>query len=278
MLTDQFSGSAKTVGIGNISGMYSGSFSVFDNPAALVSTHYSVSTLQTELPDPYSGFMAFSVSMPLYDGHLALGVMSMSSKNLDKTAKGDFDQIYSESQFSVSDRLYVLGWQCPFSLESSFGLSLKYSDQNLFDTRGNGFNMDFGYLWQKGNSKVVLGAKNVLPSKVVYSADNSQLSFPFEASVGGRYQFLDIGLMGQAMYCESGNLFLTSLGLDYALEDTGLSVQLGWKEVPFGIKAYDVSSVGLGLFLKPIDIAVAYEFSDFAQQSSRYTVSLSAKF
>lgn len=278
LLTDQIGSSPRTIALGNIEGMASGSSCVFDNPATLMNSNYALSSMTTELSDTDSTFFTWGASLPFWNGHLGLGMMSVESRNLDKTALGQFDQFYSESKFGTRDSIYLVAYQYMVDKELSVGITAKVVDQDLYTTKGTGYNIDLGALYETPQYRLSGSVKNILRSlNVTYSKDQSELKFPFEACVGGRYALGNIGVLSQVKYIEDGALFLKSVGIDYTPIQEGLTFYLGWKEIAALTTVHNTYGLGIGLDLGTISIAASYELSDFFEQDSRRYLSFEIK-
>ncbi|MGE4170220.1 MAG: hypothetical protein AB7F28_05820 [Candidatus Margulisiibacteriota bacterium] len=278
LLTDHIGSSPKMIALGNIEGMDFDSSSIFDNPAALMKTRLSAASMQTQLSDSETAFLCVSTSVPFLNGHLGFGVMSIQSSNLDKTAIGDFNQFYSASTFSTTDALYLAAYQQLLAPNLSGAVTVKYADQDLYETRGKGVNADIGFVWDPAPLRLSLGFKNILPnSPMVYSQDQTAIPFPFQATLGARYQWSDLAVLGQVKYHEEGHLILKAAAVEYAPSFTTMAVYGGWKEIPVSAHTCHAYSVGARLALSSIAISVSYELSDFIGADSRRYISFDVK-
>lgn len=270
LLTDHIGSSPQMIAIGNIEGMFSGPSSIFDNTAAITKSSPSFYSMQTQLADPDTKFLCLAYSMPFLEGHLGLGIMNTHTSGIDKTGEDNFSEYYSASTFGVKDELYTLGYQKMIDTKTSLGVTLKYIDQDLYETRGTGINADVGLIINEAPYRISVSAKNIFRnSKITYTEDNAKRSLPFQVVLGGKYQFLDFGVMGQFKYIEDTKLIAKSCGLEYTPGTQLFSVFAGWKEIPVNNHTEAVSSIGAQLDLKQVAVSIGYDFSDFIDHNSR---------
>ncbi len=271
LLTQHMGPSSKMIAVGNIEGMFSSSTAVFENPAALMNSGTSMSFLQTQLSDQDSSVLCVTGAFPYFYGQVGLGVLSLETKNIDKTAVNDSDQFYSLYKFGTKNAIYSLGYQTFLDQNLSWGVNLKYVDQDLFETSGKGFNMDTGFVYDDTQSRLSLNFKNILKnSKVHFSESNSYYEFPFEMSLGGRTRMDDFYLMSQLKYVDSDNLLLKAFGVEYRPDPKEMALFLGWKEVPVNGVSKQTASVGTEIEFHPVTLTLSYEISEFIEQNSRY--------
>jgi hypothetical protein len=273
LLSDQFGTSAQMIGIGNIEGMKDGVVNLFGNVASIGSDKTSGFITTGQLVDSDSKLLIFGMSVNALGGTVGAGIIQLDTGDIDYTQSGSFDQFYSESQFSLKNSLYVLGYQRAVTQKLSAAVSMKYMDQDLYTTRGTGINTDIGVIYKEDALRLSLSAKNIIKDfKVNYSNDQGELDFPFQMVAGARYDFSKVGLMSQVRYVEDAQVLLPAVAVEYQLLPNVFSGSIGWKQIVDNNNVHDTKSVGVELELNDLSLAVSYEFSDFFEKNALWSL------
>jgi hypothetical protein len=274
LITDHIGSSPKMIAVGNIEGIYSGPMSVLDNPAGIVSDTLKIGFMTTQLSDDQSTFYQAGVTVPWLSGNIGFGVINLSSQNLDKTAETQGGRYFSESTFGTYERLFTVAYAQPLQKGMSIGAAVKFFDQNLYESRGSGYNMDIGAVWEESDKKFTVGVKNIFPNlKVKYSNNQNELNFPLQLVAGTRWDISGIGVLGQLKYIPESKVLLKSVGLDY-IDSIGLSLHAGWKEVLANQTVHNTYGCGLGVSWNQLAIQAGYELSEFMEQNARQYIQI----
>ncbi len=263
--------SSRTLALGGVEGLHAEAYSVFENPASLPRDHnHHYSSFFMALADSESTFFNAAASFPLFAGHVGVGFAQKQSPNLDFTSVNSNDEFQVDSKFAVSETQVNLGYQQSINSMISMGASLHYFVQDLFVTKGTGWNANAGIQLDASPFLVSFGMKNIFQnSEVGYTNGYSSLVFPSALVLAGRYTYSDnLAFYGQL----SGSKLLKSGGIRYT--------PIPLISILAGSRAVDINgihrqfSAGLSLNLAMMQVNFSYQASEVAEHDSLYGISM----
>jgi hypothetical protein len=280
LLTD-IGSSARMIGIGNIEGFSTNANTVFENPAGLhYINNYSLTAFTTKIIDEVT-YRNIALGINTDYGHFGFGYMSADVTDIPYTSVNkNNNQFEADYFFKYENMLAKLAYEIPFTSSIHIGTSLNYY-KNTFGniTEGDGFNMDFGLLWEANPGKVSLIGKNILQfSKANYDTGESE-TYPLQILVSGLYPISDFSVLAQLKLINNFDKPLKAFGLKY--EPSWLpfiDFYGGYKEFRtlFLQKVEGHFTLGVSLSLFGVHFDYAYEKADHVDfnNSNYFSVSL----
>lgn len=279
-LVSTYGTSAATTAIGGIEGFGSGAYSVFENPAALRhSGGLQLSSYYMGLADGDSTYFNVALAYPLWGGTIAAGFAQLQSPNLNNTYETTYSEFEIIGNFSVSDTVLKAGYSMPIFDQWTAGIGGTYMVQDLFLTKGTGWNLDAGLSGTYGQAAVSLTAKNFLSgSDVAYTNGYARLAFQNELVLGVRYNIWDnLAVYGQLSgegAVESGAK-LKSVGVKYS--PIPMITLMAGSQASYAAGKHRATVAGVSLSLAMMDLNFSYQNSQLAGFESLYGLSVDVK-
>jgi hypothetical protein len=268
--------SARMIGIGNIEGFGSGADSLFENPATLYKVqNLSASLFRTSFLLNTVDFTSLALAYKTGIGCFAFGTMQTSVGDIKHTGADQYDEYFVQETFEYRNAIYKLGYQATFN-EVYFGTVLNYYHNRIYETSGNGINLDVGLLADYKPTAFSISIKNILKPLAVEYSNGARENLPLQVVLGSKTTINDFDIFAQIKLQNIGTDYLKSLGIRYRpyfLHDL-FSLSAGFKEFMVISKYFNKFSVGLGLQLGAFNLDFAFEKSDFYMQDNQYYVSV----
>ncbi len=279
-LVSAYGTSAATTGVGGVEGFGSGAYAVFENPAALRhSGGTQVSSYYMGLADGDSGYFNLAVSHPFWGGTVAAGFAQLQSPNLNSTYETSYSEFEISGNFSVSDSIFKLGYSAPINENWTAGIGGTYVVQDLYQTKGTGWNLDGGLVGVYGNLALSIAAKNVLGgTDVSYSNGYRSLSFQNELVLGAQYRIFDnLAVYGQLSGdgAVESDAKLKSVGIKYS--PLSMITLMAGSQASYAAGNHRTTVAGVSLSLAMMDLHVSYQNTQMVGFESLYGLSVDLK-
>ncbi len=281
MITDLGS-SAEMIRRGNIEGFSKGSNAIFENPASLYNINLvSTSVFSSQIMQEVN-YRNISLAFNSGAGIFAIGYMDAGVEDIPITQMNG-EIVEAIGTFSYMNRVFKIAYQNSVTDQLHLGVSAVGYMNEIYTYSGNGYSLDFGAMYEFSDLTVSLFARNIIPTKVIYTDSedpdySGEEDLPLHALFGIAYPFGDLDVMGQFKF--DGVNTLMSVGVDY---NPGfllgmLTLSGGYKEFSVLDNISNTITLGVGLNLFGLSVDYAYEKSDHFEYDANNFASIGFDF
>ena len=259
----------------SLAGAYAGVggeiISLFSNPAGLSSVSgYEFSFSHAMWIDDIS-YYNFAAGAPLLKGYAAAGFTAVSAGEIDK-----YNRLGDEmgDSYNPTDMAFSLAYS-RLIREVSAGVAVKFITSDIADETANAFALDLGAMKRFGLLNTGFSVQNI-GTEMKYREDSDPL--PLMARVGVSYPFYNIAGLDFLVLSEiniSKDIpfkFNAGVNADYPINESMLSLRLGFKSYAEGLDTLSHFTGGLGI--KHGQIAFNYALVSFQDLGLTHRVSL----
>jgi len=271
---------ARSVSLGRTSvALYDDINSMFINPAMAADLKtYNLSSMYVNLSEDIS-FTQFGGALPTERGAFGGQLLGSFSGGLVETTVEAGRIIPSGATFDYSDALYTLIYGNKYREDLSFGIGLKFFNQDFAKFgKGNGFDLDLALLWTPNEKlKVGLVQQNTLPysagGKIEWSTGYSE-GIPFNTKLGFSYQLRDNLLWLTDFDYAANRPLLAHLGAEWKPVEL-LALRAGVDQYPENPdKAVTNYTLGVGLTINMFNFDYAYYLDNLLADNNAHFFSV----
>lgn len=262
--------SARNIALGQIDGFDNTASALYENPAALTTS--SVSFFLREMIDSDASFYVATVAYELDAGVFAIGTARHSVSGLSYTGINDSQEFFRQRSFSTEQSIISLGYSFA-SGGVRFGFAGHYFRDDLYESIGEGLDMDMGVTMSIEDIDISLVAKRFLAIDMDYSNSDSRLSLPTQLILGATTSWDQWRFFSQLKHTQ--NYILPSGAVSYTPNIFGrfLSVMGSWREFLVSGELFQNTTLGIELHLVGVRLNVVYENTDYIPNNHQYHVS-----
>ena len=285
MITDLGS-SAEMIRRANIEGFSQGSNAIFENPAGLHQVNViSASVFSSQIMNEVN-YRNVSIAINSDIGVFGVGYMDSGVDDIIKTkmvGEGQNATVVADGMFSYKNRVFKLGFQSSITEELNIGINAVGYMNEIYTYSGGGYNIDVGAMYAFSELKVSLFARNIIPTKILYSdSEDSQYqgeeSLPLQVVFGVAYPFGDLGVMGQLKFDGVNSLMSGAFEYTPSFLFDILNISAGYKEFSVLDNISNTITMGVGLNLWGLSLDYAYEKSDHFEYDANNFASIGFDF
>lgn len=272
---DALGNSAHMIGIGRIAGFDTSAQAVFENSAALSHpNHFSVASMYSSFMANQVAYTNFAISLPVFFGHVGVGLMYYEVPYNEVTAQDSFDEYIVVDHFDYRRGMAKVGYQFPLMSYLSGGVGLTYHFVDAYTTHANGLGLDTGLFANWDVFRVSFSAKNLLATAFRYS--NAEESLPAYFRLAAAADIHPVVLYAQMG--QTRDIWTYHLGAKYFLVRPDFYVSAGVGDLVTATGKSLRASVGAGMDLRVAQFFMAYETSDYQLDNHHFYFSVSTQF